>query len=254
MQQLKDRVAILTAGAGGFGSATALMMAQEGARVVIADLDQASSEEVIAQVEHAGSQGIFVRTDVSKKADAQNVVKAAVEKFGRLDILVNIAGIGLRAAIEDMQEEDFDRVLAVHLKGTFLCSQAAIHEMKKNQWGRIVNITSRAAYKARAGVGAYSAAKGGILAMSRVMAAEVAPYGINVNCVAPGTAETKMVKANFSTPEARAEEATFTGVITRPIRLAYPEEIAGAIMFLCSAPSAHITGSTIHVNGGTFMP
>ncbi len=254
MQQLKDRVAILTAGAGGFGSATALMMAQEGAKVVIADVDQASSEEVIAQVQKAGSQGIYVKTDVSKKADARNAVKAAVEKFGRLDILINIAGIGLGTAIEDMKEEDFDRVISVHLKGTFLCSQAAIHEMKKNQWGRIVNITSRAAYKGRAGVGAYSAAKGGILAMSRVMALEVAPYGINVNCVAPGTAETKMVKANFSTPELRAQEATFTGVITRPIRLAYPEEIAGAIMFLCSAPSAHITGSTIHVNGGTHMP
>jgi len=253
MQQLKDRVAILTAGAGGFGNATALMMAQEGAKVVIADIDQASSEAVVADVEKAGSQAIFVKTDVSKKADAQNVVKTAVEKFGRLDILVNIAGIGLGSPIEDMKEEDFERVLAVHLKGTFLCSQAAIHEMKKNQWGRIVNITSRAAHKGRAGVGAYSAAKGGILAMSRVMAVEVAPYGINVNW-APGTAETKMVKANFSTPEARAQEATFTGVITRPIRLAYPEEIAGAIMFLCSAPSAHITGTTIHVNGGTYMP
>jgi NAD(P)-dependent dehydrogenase (short-subunit alcohol dehydrogenase family) len=126
--------------------------------------------------------------------------------------------------------------------------------MKKNQWGRIVNIISRAAFKPRVGVGAYTAAKGGILAMSRVLAAEVAPYGINVNCVAPGTAETKMVKTNFNTPELRAQEATFTGVLTRPIRLAHPEEIAAAIMFLCSEASAHITGSTIHVNGGTFMP
>jgi NAD(P)-dependent dehydrogenase (short-subunit alcohol dehydrogenase family) len=221
---------------------------------VIADVDEASSKKVIAQVERAGSEGIFVKTDVRKKADAQNVVKSAVEKFGRLDILVNIAGIGLYAPIEDMLEEDFDRVLAVHVKGTFLCSQTAIQEMKKNQWGRIVNITSRAAYKGRPGMGVYAAAKGAILAMSRVMAVEVAPYGINVNCVVPGTAETKMAMAMFTTPEARAEEAAFTGVVTRPIRLAYPEEIAAAIMFLCSTPSAHITGSTIHVNGGTYMP
>jgi NAD(P)-dependent dehydrogenase (short-subunit alcohol dehydrogenase family) len=249
----KDRVAVITAGAGGFGSATALMMAREGARVVIGDIDRQSSEAVVKEVERAGSQAIFVNTDVSKKSDAQNLAKAAVEKFGRLDMLINIAGIGGGGALEEMKEEDFDRVIGVHLKGTFLCSQAAIPHMKKNQWGRIVNITSRAAYKPRVGVGAYSAAKGGILAMSRVLAAEVAPYGINVNCVAPGTAETKMVKANFSTPEARAQEATFTGVITRPIRLAFPEEIAGAIMFLCSETSAHITGTTIHVNGGTFM-
>jgi 3-oxoacyl-[acyl-carrier protein] reductase len=250
----KDRVAVITAGAGGFGSATALMMAREGARVVIGDIDRESSEALIKEIERAGSKGIFVHTDVSKKADAQNLAKAAVENFGRLDMLINIAGIGLGTAIEDMSEEDFDRVLAVHLKGTFLCSQAAIPHMKKNQYGRIVNITSRAAYKGRAGVGAYSAAKGGILAMSRVLAVEVAPYGINVNNVAPGTAETKMVKRNFSTPELLAQEATFTGVITRPIRLARPEEIAGAIMFLCSEASAHITGTTIHVNGGTFMP
>jgi 3-oxoacyl-[acyl-carrier protein] reductase len=249
----KDRVALITAGAGGFGSATALMMAREGARVVIADIDQASSEAVLKEVEKAGSKGIFVKTDVSKKAEAQNAAKVAAETFGRLDMLVNIAGIGLSAPLEEMKEEDFDRVIAVHLKGTFLCSQAAIPHMKNNQWGRIVNITSRAAYKGRIGVGAYSAAKGGILSMSRVLAHEVAPYGINVNNVAPGTAETKMVKTNFSTPELRAQEATFTGVVTRPIRLAYPEEIAAAIMFLCSEASAHITGSTIHVNGGTFM-
>jgi 3-oxoacyl-[acyl-carrier protein] reductase len=250
----KDRVAVITAGAGGFGSATALMMAKEGAKVVIADIDRESSEALIKDVEHAGSQAIFVHTDVSKKADAQNLAKAAVDKFGRLDMLINIAGIGGGGLLEEMSEEDFDRVIAVHLKGTFLCSQAAIPQMKKNQWGRIVNIISRAAFKPRVGVGAYTAAKGGILAMSRVLAAEVAQYGINVNCVAPGTAETKMVKANFSTPELRAQEATFTGVITRPIRLAKPEEIAAAIMFLCSEASTHITGSTIHVNGGTFMP
>jgi 3-oxoacyl-[acyl-carrier protein] reductase len=155
----KDRVAVITAGAGGFGSATALMMAREGARVVIGDIDRDSSEGVIKEIERAGSQAIFVQTDVSKKADAQNLAKAAVEKFGRLDMLINIAGIGGGGALEEMKEEDFDRVIAVHLKGTFLCSQAAIPHMKKNQWGRIVNIISRAAYKPRVGVGAYSAAK-----------------------------------------------------------------------------------------------
>ena len=134
-----------------------------------------------------------------------------------------------------MAEEDFDRVIAVHLKGTFLCSQAAIPYMKKNNWGRIVNIISRAAFKPRVGVGAYSAAKGAILAMSRVLAAEAAPYGINVNCVAPGTALTKMVKHGFPTAEDQMREATTSGVITRPIRLAHPEEIAAQ---LCSCAAS----------------
>ena len=251
--EFENRVAILTAGAGGFGSATAKMMAKEGANIVIADIDEGPAQELVKEIQGLGRKAIFVPTDVSRKADAQKLAKAAADAFGRVDILVNIAGNNVIAPLEEMAEEDFDRVIAVHLKGTFLCSQAAIPYMKKNNWGRIVNIISRAAFKPRVGVGAYSAAKGAILAMSRVLAAEVAPYGINVNCVAPGTALTKMVKHGFPTAEDQMREATTSGVITRPIRLAHPEEIAGAIVFLCGITSAHITGSTIHVNGGTFM-
>ena len=251
--QFENRVAILTAGAGGFGSASARMMAKEGAAIVVADIDETSSQELVKEIQSTGQRAIFVPTDVSNKADAQKLAKAAVDAFGRIDILVNIAGNNVGGPLEEMAEADFDKVIAIHLKGTFLCSQAVIPYMKKNSWGRIVNIISRAAFKPRAGVGAYSAAKGGILAMSRVLAVEVAPYGINVNCVAPGTSLTKMVKHGFPTAEDQMHEATTSGVITRPIRLAYPEEIAGAIVFLCSTPSAHITGSTIHVNGGTFM-
>ncbi len=251
--QFENRVAILTAGAGGFGSASARMMAKEGAAIVVADIDETSSQELVKEIQSAGQRAIFVPTDVSNKADAQKLAKAAVDAFGRIDILVNIAGNNMGGPLEEMAEADFDKVIAIHLKGTFLCSQAVIPYMKKNNWGRIVNIISRAAFKPRAGVGAYSAAKGGILAMSRVLAVEVAPYGINVNCVAPGTSLTKMVKHGFPTAEDQMHEATTSGVITRPIRLAHPEEIAGAIVFLCSTPSAHITGSTIHVNGGTFM-
>jgi 3-oxoacyl-[acyl-carrier protein] reductase len=251
--EFENRVAILTAGAGGFGSAAARIMAKEGANIVIADIDEASAQPLVKEIEGLGRKAIFVRTDVSNKADAQKLAKAAGDAFGRIDILVNIAGNSLGGALEEMAEADFDRVIAIHLKGTFLCSQAAIPYMKKNNWGRIVNIISRAAFKPRVGMGAYSAAKGAILAMSRVLAAEVAPYGINVNCVAPGTALTKMVRQGFPTAEDQMNEARTSGVITRPARLAHPEEIAGAIVFLCSAPSAHITGTTIHVNGGTFM-
>ncbi|HZY60706.1 MAG TPA: SDR family NAD(P)-dependent oxidoreductase, partial [Candidatus Binataceae bacterium] len=225
----------------------------EGADIVIADVDEASAQELVREIKALGRRAIFVPTDVSIKADARKLAQAAADAFGRVDILINIAGNSLGAPLEEMAEADFDKVIAIHLKGTFLCSQAAIAHMKKNHWGRIVNIISRAAFKPRVGMGAYSAAKGAILAMSRVLAAEVAQYGINVNCVAPGTALTKMVRHGFPTPEDQMREATTSGVITRPVRLAHPEEIAGAIVFLCSTPSAHITGSTIHVNGGTFM-
>ena len=251
--EFENRVAVLTAGAGGFGSATARILARGGADIVIADIDEASAQELVKEIKGLGRRAIFVPTDVSKKADAQKLAKAAADAFGRVDILVNIAGNSLGGALEEMPEADFDKVIAIHLKGTFLCSQAAITYMKQNSWGRIVNIISRAAFKPRVGMGAYSAAKGAILAMSRVLAAEVAQYGINVNCVAPGTALTKMVRHGFPTAEDQMHEATTSGVITRPVRLAHPEEIAGAIVFLCSTPSAHITGSTIHVNGGTFM-
>jgi 3-oxoacyl-[acyl-carrier protein] reductase len=252
--EFENRVAILTAGAGGFGSATARMMAKEGADIIVADIDEKSAQELVREIQGMGRRAMFVPTDVTKKADAQKLAKTAAETFGRVDILVNIAGNSLAAPLEEMSEADFDLVIAIHLKGTFLCSQAAIPYMKRNNWGRIVNIISRAAFKPRVGVGAYSAAKGAILSMSRVLAAEVAQYGINVNCVAPGTALTKMVRQGFPTAEDQMREATTSGVITRPVRLAHPEEIAGAIVFLCSTPSAHITGSTIHVNGGTFMP
>ncbi len=252
--EFENRVAILTAGAGGFGSASARMMAREGADIVIADIDETSGRELVKEIQGLGRRAMFVPTDVSKKADARKLAQAAADAFGRIDILVNIAGISLGAPLEEMAEADFDQVIAIHLKGAFLCSQAVIPHMKKNNWGRIVNIISRAAFKPRPGMGAYSAAKGAILALSRVLAVEVAVYGINVNCVAPGTALTKMVRHGFPTAEDQMREATTSGVITRPVRLAHPEEIAAAIVFLCSTPSAHITGSTIHVNGGTFMP
>src|SRR5260370_5595000 len=147
--EFENRVAILTAGAGGFGSATARMMAKEGADIVIADVDEASAQELVREIKALGRSAIFGPTDVSIKADAQRLAQAVADAFGRVDIVVNIAGNSLGAPLEEMAEADFDKVIAIHLKGTFLCSQAAIAHMKKNNWGRIVNIISRAAFKPR---------------------------------------------------------------------------------------------------------
>ncbi len=184
----------------------------------------------------------------------QALVEASVDRFGKIDILVNNAGIAQQAAVRELTEDMWDRMIAVHLRSMFICSQAAIEHMIPQGWGRIVNIISRAAFKGRAGTGPYAAAKGGMLAYSRVLAVETAQWGITVNNVAPGTTLTPLVMQGFNTEEIRSQEARSSGVITQPVQLAEADEIAGAVLYLCGPYSGHVTGTTLHVNGGSFMP
>jgi NAD(P)-dependent dehydrogenase (short-subunit alcohol dehydrogenase family) len=251
---LENRVALISGGASGIGRATGLMLAEQGAKILIADVNPDMGKKMVEDVRSKGSEAIFLPTDTTIKAQVHALVDAGVKKFGTLDIVVNSAGINARGSIQDMKEEDWDRIVAVHLKSTFLCSQAAIPTMSKGNWGRIVNIISRAAYKGRPGTGPYAAAKGAMLALSRVMAAELGQYGVTVNNVAPGTTTTPMVQRSFATLEEQTNEARTSGVITVPLRLAEPEEIAAAALYFCGPFSGHTTGTTIHVNGGSFMP
>ena len=252
--QVKGHVAMVTGGGSGLGRACALMLAQEGANIVIADVNPEAGPKVVAEVKKLGRDAFSLPTDSCNKAQVHKIVQEGVKKFGKIDILVNNAGIGGGGQIRDMQEEVWDRVIAVHLKSMFLCSQACVESMIPQKWGRIVNIISRAAFRGRAGVGPYTAAKGGMLAYSRVLAQEVSQWGITVNNVAPGTALTPMVASAFKTPEAQFNEAKTSGVITQPVRLAHDTEIAGAVLYFCGPNSDHTTGATIHVNGGSFMP
>jgi len=252
--QLEGRVAMVTGGGSGIGRACALMLAREGADIAVCDIDGEAGQRVVAQVQALGRSAIAAPTDSSNSAQVSSLVEQAAERFGKVDILVNSAGIAWQANIRELSEEMWDRVLAVHLKSTFLCSQAVIEHMIPGSWGRIVNIISRAAFKGRAGTGPYSAAKAGMLGFSRVLAVETAQWGITVNNVAPGTTLTPMVEAGFPTEEVRVQEARSSGVITQPVRLAEADEIAAAVLYLCGEYSAHVTGTTMHVNGGTYMP
>ncbi|BCB83765.1 beta-ketoacyl-ACP reductase [Phytohabitans suffuscus] len=251
---MDGRVAMVTGGGAGIGRAAALMLAREGADIVVCDLNAGTGKAVAEEVEALGRRAIAIPTDSSDPDQVARLVEEAIRRLGKIDILVNNAGIVTTDTILALTPETWDRVVAVHLKSMFVCSQAVIRDMSGRDWGRIVNITSRAAYRGRAGVGPYSAAKGGMLAYSRVLAAETAQWGITVNNVAPGTTLTPMVERAFPTTDGQAQEARSSGVITAPVRLAEADEIAGAVLYLCGPLSGHTTGTTIHVNGGSFMP
>ncbi|MEE9284613.1 MAG: SDR family NAD(P)-dependent oxidoreductase [Dehalococcoidia bacterium] len=252
--RVEGHVAMVTGGGSGIGRACALMLAQEGADIVIADVDAASGEKVAREIEALGRGALSVATDTSVKDQVRKIVAEGTGRFGKIDILVNNAGIGAGAPVRELAEVVWDRVVSVHLKSMFLCSQAVMESMIQQGWGRIVNTISRAAFRGRAGAGPYTAAKGGMLAFSRVLAAETAQYGITVNNVAPGTTVTPMVEAAYGTIELQEQEARSSGVITTPVRLAWPEEIATAVLYYCGPHSDHVTGMTIHVNGGSYMP
>ena len=249
------RVAMVTGGGSGIGRACAMMMAKEGADIVVADIDGDHGESVAKAVQGIGRGAVALPTDTSKKDQVQRIVKAGIDRFGKIDILVNAAGIPGGPTVRDMPEELFDRVLAVHLKSTFLCSQAVLDSMMAQRWGRIVNITSRAAWKGRAGSSVYAAAKAGMTGFSRCLAVEVGPYGITVNNVAPGFVVTPMTstQGRFATEELQVKEQERLGAVAYPLRFCRPEEIAEAVLYFCGPNSGQTTGATLHVNSGTVM-
>jgi len=251
--QLADQVAIITGGASGLGRATALMFAEEGAHIAIADIDADMAAETASKIEALDRRAISVHTDTTDKAQVEAVVQQTLDTFGKIDILVNCAGVAHRSLVVDFPEDKWDWVMDVHIKGMFLCSQAVLRPMMDAGYGRIVSIASRAAFKGRAGTGPYSAAKGAMIALTRVLAVEAAPHGITVNAIAPGTTETPLVRRVIG-EENLQEEARTSGVITTPVRLARPEEQAAAILYLVGPHTSHVTGTTIHVNGGSYMP
>ena len=257
MDQLFDlsgKVAIVTGGNGGLGLGMALGLAGAGAKIVVAARNPDKTAQALLQIEALGVKTKAIEVDLAQESSVQRMVAEAAAAFGKIDILVNNAGIGAGGPVRDLDEAVWDRVVSVHLKSMFLCSQAVMESMIQRGWGRIVNTISRAAFRGRAGVGPYSAAKGGMLAFSRVLAVEAAQYGITVNNVAPGTTVTPMVEAAYGTLELQEEEARTSGVVTTPVRLAWPEEIAAAVLYYCGPHSDQVTGMTIHVNGGSYMP
>ena len=248
--ELSGKVALITGAGQGIGRAFALGFARAGAAVVASDVLGENAERTAQEVQQAGGEAIGLRLDVSKRAEVEAAVAAAVERFGRLDVLLNNAGIFPRAAALELDDATWDAVLSVNLKGTFLCSQAAARVMvEQGEGGRIVSLTSRSAYQFTPRGTHYAASKAGIVAYTRNLAIELAPYKITVNAIAPGLTDTAQPRYGMSEEElAEAGESVPLG------RIAQPEDMVPTALFLCGPGGAYITGQVHHVNGGSCLP
>ena len=245
MRGLRNRVAIVTGGGRGIGKAIAVRLATHGASIVIADIDLQAAESVIAELQALGHRALAVPTDISSSEQVQAMVQATLEKFGRIDILINNAGIlGPTCPVVEVQEEDWDRVLAINLKGAFLCSQAVVPHMVAQGWGRIVSISSIAGKEGNPGTAPYNVSKVGIIGLTKSLAHEIAQTGVTVNCVAPAMIETELIDA--VSPEMMA-------MLLAKIpmgRIGKTYEVAALIAFLASEESAFITGQCYNITGG----
>ena len=245
--ELKTKVALITGAAQGIGKAVTLVLARHGADVIVADVNIEKAQETAREVEALGRAAMAVRVDVTRLEDVEKMVEAAVQRFGKIDILINNAGIARDKLILRMTEEDWDTVLNVNLKGTFNCTKAVIKHMSKQRSGKIVNIASVVGMMGNPGQANYSASKAGVIGLTKTIAREFAARGINVNAIAPGYIQTPMTEV---LPEKAKEE------LKRLIpmeRLGQPEDVAHAVLFLVSEASSYITGNILNVNGGIYM-
>ena len=247
------KVALITGGGGGIGRATCLAFAAGGARVIVVDDDPALGEDTASAVHAAGGEARFVQADVTKSADVQGYVKAAVAAFGRIDCFFNNAGIeGQVVPIQEYDEDVFDQVIAVNLKGVFLGLRHVLPVMLKQGSGTVVNTASVAGLFGGPGMPAYVASKHAVLGLTKVASADVAGHGIRVNAVCPGPVETRMMRSleaqrNPNDPGAIAE-AMRAGMPTG--RYTLPEEVANMVLFLCSELSGNVTGTQFVIDGG----
>ena len=246
--RLKNKVALVTGSARGIGKAIAQRFFQEGAAVAVNDVNLEKAEGIVYEAKSQGGKALAVRADVSNEKEVEEMVKSVHSKFGRIDILVNNAGIIKRGSTEDHSYEDWDRVIAVNLRGTYNCSKAVIPIMKKQKYGKIVNISSIAGKVGDiASAPSYGSSKGAINALTKSLARELAGYGICVNAVAPHAIETEM-SAEWSDDKRRQLMSQI------PLkRLGRPEEVAAAVLFLASDEASFITGEIVDVNGGYLM-
>jgi 3-oxoacyl-[acyl-carrier protein] reductase len=241
--RLEGRVALVTGAGGGIGAATARRFAREGATVVVNDVDLELARPLVTELQKEGARALSIAADVTVRTDVEAMVDHVVGEFGRLDVLVNNAGVNRDAMSHKMTEEQWDQVLAVNLKGTFLCAQAVLARMRERGWGRVIS-TSSVASLGNIGQANYAASKAGVIGLTRTLALEYAKYGITVNCVAPGPVMTRMLAG---VPEAIRERI----VAKVPVgRIARPEEIAAVHAFLASEDAAFITGQVLFVDGG----
>lgn len=245
---LKDKVALVTGGSRGIGRAIALELAKNGANIAINYANSSEkAEELVKEIKKLGLNAISVKADVSKEEDVNNLVKTVEVELGKIDILVNNAGITKDNLLIRMKTEDFEEVLDVNLKGSFLCTKAVARAMMKKKYGKIINITSVVGLVGNAGQSNYSASKAGVIGFTKSMAKELASRGIRVNAVAPGFIDTEMTQI-------LSEELKEEMINNIPLsQLGKPEDVAKAVLFLASSSSDYITGQVINVDGGMVM-
>jgi len=245
--ELKDKVAIVTGGTSGIGRDTALVFAQAGAKVVVAGRREAEGKDVVDAIGKTGGDAIFVKTDVSKASDVQNLVRRTIEKYGRLDIAFNNAGIeGDWMPLTELSEEQFERVININLKGVWLCLKYEIPEMLKAGGGTIVNMSSVAGLMGTPDAAPYGASKHGVIALTRTAALEFAKSNIRVNAVCPAVIESPMENRLFGAPDVH----TFMEGMHPIGRIGKPREISDAVLWLASDKSSFMTGHYMVLDGG----
>jgi len=248
MGRLENRIAIVTGAGQGIGRAIALGMACEGAALVIADLDEANAGAVKREIERVGGIASALYTDISNEGSVRGMIDHTLNEHGRVDILVNNAGIFPTSSVEEMAEEEWDRVIGTNLIGTFLCSRAVVPHLLTQRSGRIISLTSGRAFQGARHGAHYAASKAGIIAFSKSLALELAPYGITVNVICPGITDTAQPRGH------QTEEQIYAQGQRIPLgRIGQPEDLVGPAIFLASDAAGFITGQTILVNGGSIM-
>lgn len=248
--RFKDKVAIVTGGARGIGKAIAVKMAEEGASVVIVDKNPDTLKDTVEGIKKKGGQAVAIVGDMTRAEDINRMVQTTIEQFGKIDILINNVGLFTFEPFLDTKEEEWDRLLALNLKSTMLCSRAVLKEMVKRSYGKIVNISSDAARVGLTAMASYSAAKAGVIGLTRTLAREMARHNINVNCVCPGLVDTQMT-ADLLAFAPEMKEKMIKAIPFR--RLATPEDVAAAVCFFASDEASYITGQSLSVNGGQAM-
>lgn len=244
--RLKDKKAIVTGAARGIGKAIALKLAREGADLVVVDVNLEGVREVADQIERMGRKTVALKVDVSRREEAEKMVDVTKDELGRVDILVNNAGINRDAMLHKMSDEEWKQVLAVDLTGVFFCLRAAAKVMREQGYGRVINISS-ASWMGNIGQANYSAAKAGVIGLSKTAARELARKGITVNVICPGFIDTEMTRAVPEKIRAKIIEKIPMGEVGKP------EDVANIVAFLASDEARYITGAIVDVGGGMVL-